>query len=193
MKTTLSTLGYALLSLLAREAASGYDLTRQLQAPVGFFWRARHSQIYPELARLEADGLVAHEVVAQQDLPDKKVYTVTPAGLAALRAWLTEPIEMAVLRDEMMLKSFSMWLAEPQDLLPLFRDQVRQHQQQLQVYYGLQQKLEQHGAVRAMDWHAYEFATYLTLQKGIRYERQYLEWCEWVIGMLERSAASQEE
>jgi len=50
-----------------------------------FFWQARHSQIYPELARLEEKGLVTHQVVEQQDRPDKKVYSVTDSGLDALK------------------------------------------------------------------------------------------------------------
>src|SRR3712207_7015289 len=63
----VTTLGYALLGLLAREPLSGYDLAQRLKGRVGFFWQARHSQIYPELGRLEAAGLVRHAVVEQQD------------------------------------------------------------------------------------------------------------------------------
>ena len=48
-----STLGFALLGLLARGPLSGYDISAQLARGVGPFWHARHSQIYPELARLE--------------------------------------------------------------------------------------------------------------------------------------------
>ena len=55
-----STLGYAILGLLADGPQTGYDLTRRMERPVGFYWTARHSQIYPELARLEAAGLVRH-------------------------------------------------------------------------------------------------------------------------------------
>ena len=52
----MTTLGYALLGLLARRPLSGYDLAGQLKVPVVFFWHARISQIYPELARLEAQS-----------------------------------------------------------------------------------------------------------------------------------------
>ena len=68
----VSTLGYALLGMLAREPRSGYDLGRELKKPIGFFWHARYSQIYPELAKLEGRGYIKHEVIEQQDLPDKK-------------------------------------------------------------------------------------------------------------------------
>jgi DNA-binding PadR family transcriptional regulator len=87
-----STLGYALLGLLAREPLSGYDLAQRMKQRVGYFWQAAgHSHIYPELGRLEAGGLATHEVVAQDERPAKKVYAITDAGRAALRRWVTEP------------------------------------------------------------------------------------------------------
>ena len=76
----MTTLGYALLGLLAREQLSGYDLAQKLKMPVGFFWTARHSQIYPELARLEREGLVTFHEVPQRGKPDKKIYSLTEAG-----------------------------------------------------------------------------------------------------------------
>jgi hypothetical protein len=63
----LSTLGYALLALLARGPRSGYDLAQRMNRPIGFFWQAQHSQIYPELARLEQLGWVTHQVIVQED------------------------------------------------------------------------------------------------------------------------------
>ncbi|MCA1730348.1 MAG: PadR family transcriptional regulator [Actinobacteria bacterium] len=69
---SMSTLGYVILGLLAREQLSGYDLMNRMQERVSFFWQARHSQIYPELARLEERGMVTHRVVEQQDRPDKR-------------------------------------------------------------------------------------------------------------------------
>ena len=52
----MTTLGYAILGLLSREDLSGYDLTQRMAGRVGYFWSARHSQIYPELAKLEDGG-----------------------------------------------------------------------------------------------------------------------------------------
>src|SRR5690348_6743093 len=85
------TLGYALLGLLARRPLWGYDLARRMKVPIGYFWHASHSQIYPELAALEADGLVTHEIVQQRDRPDKKLYSITEAGREVLRRWVSEP------------------------------------------------------------------------------------------------------
>ncbi|MCL6648312.1 MAG: PadR family transcriptional regulator [Chloroflexi bacterium] len=88
-------------------------LAQRLRVPLGFFWQDRHSQIYPELARREARGFVASRRVPQQGRPDKKVYTLTAAGLAALKEWVTAPVEVPAVRDELVLKAYSLWLADP--------------------------------------------------------------------------------
>ncbi len=82
------TLSYALLGLLARQPLSGYDLAQYMKKRVAPMWSALPSQIYPELARLEKQGMVTYRVVEQQDhRPDKKVYEITETGREALRRW----------------------------------------------------------------------------------------------------------
>ncbi len=127
-------LGYAILGLLSREELSGYDLAGRMRARVVHFWEARHSQIYPELARLEEGGLVTHRVVVQRERPDKKVYKITPAGLEALKTWVTEPPAPRAARDELVLKAYSLWLAEPEEALALFGDEGRRHEEKLLEY-----------------------------------------------------------
>jgi len=78
-------LGYALLTLLARGPLSGYELAQRMKRPLGFFWQAQHSQIYPELADLEEQGCVFHQVIVQEDRPQKKLYTITELGRSALK------------------------------------------------------------------------------------------------------------
>jgi DNA-binding PadR family transcriptional regulator len=168
-----TTLGHALLGLLARESLSGYDLTRLMRARVGFFWQARHSQIYPELARLEGNGLVTHVVVEQQDRPDKKVYEITAAGQSALKEWVTRPVEQRAARDELVLKAYSMWLADPERAVALFREER-----------GSWMEKEWAEDLHRLD--SPRFASYAALQRGIVYERGYAEWCGWVADQLER-------
>ncbi|MEI7555999.1 PadR family transcriptional regulator, partial [Candidatus Chlorohelix sp.] len=79
----MTNLGYALMGMLADEPRTGYDLAQLMKQQVGYFWSAKHSQIYPELARLESEGLVTFEVIEQQDRPHKKLYHITPSGLEA--------------------------------------------------------------------------------------------------------------
>ena len=84
----MSTLGYAILGLLAAQPQTGYDLARLMRTPIGYMWTARHSQIYPELARLEGERLVTATVIDGPGPRDTKRYEITPAGWHALQDFL---------------------------------------------------------------------------------------------------------
>ena len=107
-RTTATRTELAALGLLAWQGErSGYELHQLAGRTVGFIWRPARSQLYAVLKRLEADGLVAGRHVVQADRPDKRLFAVTEAGTAALRAWLdaVEPIEPED-RDGVLLKLF---------------------------------------------------------------------------------------
>ncbi len=159
-----------------------------MEEPIGFFWHARRSQIYPELARLEESGLVSHTVVEQHDRPDKKVYEITGAGRAALLEWAVASLPPAMDRDELMLKTYSVWLAEPAQAIALFREQERQHQERLAQYEQMAAEMERKAGPDHLRWDAPRFAAYATMQRGIGYERGYSEWCAWMAQMLAERA-----
>jgi DNA-binding PadR family transcriptional regulator len=183
-------LGYAILGLLAARPMSGYDIARLLKEPVSFFWSANHSQIYPELARLEAAGLVEYQVIEQYDRPAKKLHTITPAGLDAVKHWVTTPIKPQPSRSELVLKTFFIWLADPAQAVELFREQERVHAAQLQRHEQVLAKMEADGADRA-GLHSPEFGNYLTLLRGVSYEREYTLWCRTVAEKLEAAIADE--
>jgi DNA-binding PadR family transcriptional regulator len=185
----VTTLGYALLGLLARRERSGYDLARELRRPVGYFWQARHSQIYPELARLEAQGLVAHHVVAQHDRPDKKVYAITEAGREALRTWVTAPLEEPPVRDELVLRAYSVWLADPEAAAAFFREHGRRHEARLAHYRELEAQMVRDAGGVPPPVATPEFAAYATLQRGLGRVREYAAWCRWLAERLEASTS----
>lgn len=62
------------------------------------FWPISKPQVYSELRRLEAQGLVEGNDVAQEKLPDKRVFRLTPAGERALDAWLVDDAEVEASR-----------------------------------------------------------------------------------------------
>lgn len=97
-------LEHALLVSLSERPGSGLELNRRFAGSIGFFWSATHQQIYRTLARMEADGWVAVETVAQDGRPDKKVYSVSAAGRAELHDWLGTPIPMDTLRSDLGVK-----------------------------------------------------------------------------------------
>jgi DNA-binding PadR family transcriptional regulator len=98
-------LKYALLGLLAHESRHGYDLKNAFESMLGGTWPLNIGQVYTTLARLERDGLVESEVVPQDLLPDRKVYSLTESGREELERWLAEPTEEGIrVKDEFFIK-----------------------------------------------------------------------------------------
>ena len=98
-------LRYALLALLTAQPATGYDLAKSFHVSVAHVWHAPDSQIYPELRKMAADGLVVADEVERGRASTKTLYTITPAGVEALRAWLGTPLEHARERDPARLRA----------------------------------------------------------------------------------------
>ena len=48
-------LPYIILGLLQERPLTGKEITHQFKNEIGEFWKASHSQIYPELTRMQAD------------------------------------------------------------------------------------------------------------------------------------------
>ena len=100
---------YPLLGLLAEQPLSGYDLRRAIQATFGHFWAESYGQIYPELRRLAAAGVVEavpETVGGGADGTSRKLFRLTAAGEAELVSWIREPAAGQVLRNEMLLKLY---------------------------------------------------------------------------------------
>ncbi|HEX2517654.1 MAG TPA: PadR family transcriptional regulator, partial [Chloroflexota bacterium] len=83
------------------------------------------------------------------------------------------------MRDELVLRAYSLWLADPDAAAALFRDQERLHPAQLARYEQIEGQMR--GAATALPPPDHpHFASFVTLQRGISYEREYAAWCAWV-------------
>ena len=174
------------MALLARESLSGYDLAQHMKRPIGFFWQAQLSQIYPELAHLEEQGCVQHQVIVREDRPSRKVYTITEAGLAALREWVVQSPTPALERNELLLKTYAIWLADPEAALELFRAREQLHTERQALFEQIQRNIESEtGATPRPD--EPRFGDYATVRMGVAYEREYMTWCRWVIEQFEKA------
>lgn len=121
---------YAVLGLLSlADELSGYDLKRWAENLRFFYWSPAQSQIYAELRRLSALGLVAEREVEQTGRPDKRLYRITERGLAELRRWLEEtPVEPPVLKHSVALRVFFGHLARPERLRAVVDEYARRTQ-----------------------------------------------------------------
>lgn len=95
-----------LLGLLSGQPVSGYDLGQKIRASVGSFWRESYGQIYPNLKRLEAEGLATAKTVRQIGNPEKRIFSITGKGRERLAEWLALEPQPEIPRNEMLLKLF---------------------------------------------------------------------------------------
>ena len=168
----MSTLGYALLSLLARGPATGYELTRLMKTPIGHFWVAQHSQIYPELARLAEIG---HVVVREDAGPGpraKKTYTITESGREALTRWLPQP-PAVVPRSEIGLKAYAVRSADAGEMAALYEAIAAEAAGKVAAY---RQELDQ----MSDDPDDPRFGNYAVLKLGVVSHQGMCEWATWL-------------
>src|SRR5215469_5379711 len=183
---TISLLGYAILSLLARLPLSGYDLAREMKKPHSFFFgQAQLSQIYPELARLEAAELVVSQIIEQRGRPDRRMYSILPLGRQQLERWVVSPTQPLEVRSEFLIKAHSLWLVDPEQAHLQFQEQERYHQANLVAYEAALTLLEERWGARLALMNSPDFGDYLTVKRGVGYERDYITWLHWVMAILD--------
>ena len=116
-------LQHGILGFLSYGTMSGYDLSKAFSSSVRFFWHAQNSQIYSVLEKLEKQQLVTHETVIQTDRPNKKLYTITPAGRQEFLRWLSEENGGAAtdFKSTFLMKVFFSGNAEPRQCIKMLR------------------------------------------------------------------------
>ena len=86
----LTTTSYAILGLLAVRPWATYEMAKQLQRSLHFFWPRAESNLYAEPKRLVEAGLA--EAREEWNGERKRtVYSITDEGRDAFREWLATP------------------------------------------------------------------------------------------------------
>ncbi|WP_183094534.1 PadR family transcriptional regulator [Nocardioides stalactiti] len=165
-------LEHALLVALREQPASGLELAQRFGRSIGFFWSATHQQIYRVLGRMETDGWVRVETVAQQGRPDKKVYDVTELGGTALADWLAEPSADTPLRSDLAVKLRGASFGDREAVLDVVRARVVDHHTRLGHYRQLMKR--DYPAPHSLA--GLELDQYLVLRGGILMEETWIAW-----------------
>jgi PadR family transcriptional regulator, regulatory protein AphA len=181
----LTPTSYLVLGLLAREGGSTpYDLERHVEATLGNFWSFPHTLLYTEPARLALQDLVAEtrEATGRR----RRIFTITPAGRAALTAWLDRPSGAPTeLRDLGLLQLFFADLASDEARLHLAEQQLAIHQAKL-VGYEAEQRAEGGPAPRRGQ-RTVEHWRGETLRMGLLYEGAAVDFWKGVAAKARRS------
>ena len=107
-------LRYALVGLLASRPSSGYELSKRFAVSMAHVWPVGHSQIYPELSRLLADGLIEQTEQGPRgakDLTPPRRQGWKPCGIG----WRPNPTTAC--RSDANLREFFLWALPPAEAL----------------------------------------------------------------------------
>jgi DNA-binding PadR family transcriptional regulator len=179
-------LKHVLLGFLTTEPASGYQLAQEFGESMGWFWYASHSQIHPELARLEEQGLVVSETIAA-DARGKRIYSITPAGVAELERWLADEIEFPPMRDVERVRLVFLDMLSADEIRAHLEQHRKHHEGLLAVYtqqlreinQGTFSRLRKRLAARPPETHTLVSGLKaLALQGNVMRARNEIAWAE---------------
>ncbi|MEW2397937.1 PadR family transcriptional regulator [Streptomyces sp. NPDC046862] len=181
----------AVMAALLEGEASGYDLAKGFDATVANFWMSTPQQLYRELERMEAEGLVTARVVEQERRPNKRLFSLTAAGREAVRAYTAEPLgRPAVIRDELLVKVQCLDAGDREAVRTAITERMEWATAKLARYERLRQRLLDGRSEEAYFAEAARIGPYLTLLRGMSFERENLRWGDMALRMLDQRATS---
>ncbi len=181
-------LRHAVLAALLEGEASGYELSKRFDVSVANFWSATPQQLYRELERLEAAGLLFSRLVQQRRRPNKRVFTLTAAGREELSDFTAQPPRPAAIRDDLLVKLQAVDVGDRDAVGEALTVRLEQAKGKLSLYNRLRENLLEGRAENEYMRDAKRIGPYLTLMAGRLYEQQNIRWCAAVLEVLaERS------
>ncbi len=126
---------YAILGLLHYKNMHGYRIKKHIEQNFGHMWSINYGQIYPNLKKLEQDGLIRMTQILQNDEkgPPRKLYSITEKGKKDFAAWLhASPEKSMLLRDPFLMRFVFFGFGDPERALELIDEQIALYEQQME-------------------------------------------------------------
>ncbi len=175
------TLKYAILGLLNQQELTGYDLMKTFESALNEFWSAKHSQIYPELKKLDQEGCIAYKVEIAGSVLEKKLYHITEKGREEFLNWMRSEAEPeATPKEVYRLKIFFSGCLDTEEQKSYLAEQIEIHRLRLEHLKNNQKKFDSVPA----DPSTSEFGDYLVLMGAVMREETTIEWLERCLEMV---------
>lgn len=173
-------LAHAIMTALIDDDLSGYELAKDFEASLGFFWHASHQQIYQELHKLADKKLLNKREVSQSGKPNKIVYGLTKAGRDALSDWVFDHSRVQAAKDELQIKLYNLSEENAQHLAAEIAERRKQTMRTLYLYERI--RMRHYAQPRQLP--VRRQGVYLALRSGISQGEQFLAWCDEALELL---------
>lgn len=165
-------LPYVIMGILLSKDCTGKQIMDEFRFDIGEFWQSSHSQVYPELKRMEQDNWIESYSMKGND---KEIhYHLTANGYEVINSWLMEPVDkLPVSKDLFSLKIFFINDRNDPKLEKLFDHQIQLVSDSLnhlrkrqQALFSSQEQIDQ------------QYGHYLILTRAISRQENQLAWLE---------------
>ncbi|WP_454793172.1 PadR family transcriptional regulator [Mycolicibacterium lutetiense] len=180
----------AVLAALLDGEASGYDLAKGFDASVANFWMATPQQLYRELDRMAADGLIAARLVEQDRRPNKRLYSLTDAGRQALLEFTEVPPKPGAIREDLLVQVQAVDSGNIEAVRGSLTERLGWATAKLARYRRTQDHLLAGRSEDAYLAEAERIGPYLTLLRGIRFEEENIDWAGRALAVIEQRLAA---
>ena len=176
----------AVLAALLEGESSGYDLAKRFDRSVANFWTATPQQLYRELDRLAADGLIEARVVPQERRPTKRLYTLTTAGHDAIHVFTCQQPKPTAIRDDLLVMVQALDAGDATAIRDAVANQIHRATDKLVLLERIRTRMlgneseDQHLATTNA------VGPYLTLLRGIAFEQDNIRWAEHALSIIDR-------
>lgn len=167
-------LAHAIMTALIEDDLSGYELARDFEVSLGFFWSASHQQIYQELRKMAEKGWLNKREVNQAGKPNKIVYGLTRAGREALADWVFTGTRTQAAKDELLVKLYNLDESNAQHLSAEIEQRREEMMRRLYLYETIRRR--HYNEPEALPTR--RKGVYLALAAGISQGEQFLAWCD---------------
>ncbi|MFI8093240.1 PadR family transcriptional regulator [Streptomyces sp. NPDC086080] len=174
-------LPHAILTALLEKPSAGLELTRRFDRSIGYFWSATHQQIYRELGKLEAEGLIRALPSEHPARGQKKAYEVLPAGREELARWTAASQDPKPHRDVMLLRLRAAAVVGTEGLQADLRRHRELHERQLETYREIERRDFPPGKDGPQDR-----LRHLVLRAGIDLETFWTQWLDHALSEFDR-------
>ncbi|MBB6669728.1 PadR family transcriptional regulator [Cohnella nanjingensis] len=173
---------YVALGLLGKRPMTGYEIKKEFESTISFFYDGSYGSVYPALAKLEQEGLIVKRTIVQEERPNKNEYAITEAGSAAFQAYLRSPLVADSIRSDLCMRLYFGGGADAGTMRSWLESGASDHRSNLETLQDFRERFE-----LKMPLHMR-----LSLLMGIRYHEAHLETIQACMALLEQETMGDE-